>query len=259
MNEENYAGFYDDAFYKWQSTGSYKSAKVVTELVSQFLKPNSVVDLGCGVGAWLKAFQESGAETIQGYDGSWVNQENLLIPKECFSSCDLSMPIANQKSRFDLAISVEVAEHLPESAADNFVASLCNLSPVVLFSAATPGQGGKNHINEQWQSYWAKKFLLLGYEPFDIIRPSILGHANVDWWYQQNLILYIQRNHNLATSLSMWRRNPEQLDMVHPLVYMDAYRKAYRPKLRELLKKIPSAFVQDIYRKLNKRKNKHVR
>ena len=41
---------------------------------------------------------------------------------------------------FDVAISMEVAEHLPESSADPFVAVLTELSNCIVFTAAHPGR-----------------------------------------------------------------------------------------------------------------------
>jgi len=253
MSIDDNANHYDAAFYKWQSTGSYCSAQIVIELIASFIKPQSVIDLGCGIGTWLKAFQEAGVSKIQGIDGSWIKQNDILISRNVFSSGDLTRPVSLPGATYDMSMSVEVAEHLPEEASEDFVASLCNLSPVVLFSAATPGQGGKNHINEQWQSYWARKFMSHGYVPYDVIRPEILGNPEVEWWYQQNIILYVRKEHELTTKLNQWERKPEQLDWVHPKVYQSVYRKAYRPKLRELIKKIPSAISSDIQRNINRK------
>jgi hypothetical protein len=52
------------------------------------------------------------------------------------------------RKRFDLAISLEVAEHLPEGSAGALVSTLIEAAPVVVFSAAIKGQSGTNHINE---------------------------------------------------------------------------------------------------------------
>jgi hypothetical protein len=83
----------------------------------------------------------------------------LQIPKERFIPADLrNLPPAAEFGQFDLAICLEIAEHLPESCADALIKFLSELAPAVLFGAAIPGQGGVNHINEQWQSYWVAKF-----------------------------------------------------------------------------------------------------
>src|SRR5262249_14104781 len=85
---------------------------------------------------------------------------------------DISKPLDCER-RFDLAICLEVAEHLPSDCAADLVTNLCNAADVVLFSAATPGQGGTRHINEQRPSYWSHLFSRNGYRCLDAIRPII--------------------------------------------------------------------------------------
>jgi hypothetical protein len=92
--------------------------------------------------------------------------------------------------RFDLACSLEVAEHLSPSVADQLVLALVKAAPVVLFSAAIPRQGGTSHVNEQWASYWAEKFKRHGYVAIDCLRPALHGDRRVDWWYRQNALIY---------------------------------------------------------------------
>ena len=92
--------------------------------------------------------------------------------------------------RFGLVESLEVAEHLSPKRADSFIEDLTNLGDVILFSAAIAGQGGTHHINEQMQSYWAKKFENLGYVGIDYIRPLIWNNSSVEWWYRQNILIY---------------------------------------------------------------------
>ncbi len=89
-----------------------------------------------------------------------------------------------------MACSLEVAEHLPRLSAEGLIASLVNLAPVVMFSAAVPNQGGLSHINEQPQSFWARLFASHNYLALDCIRPKVFGARNVEWWYRQNTLVY---------------------------------------------------------------------
>lgn len=180
---------YDKTFYEGQADGSQRSAEIVVPLLMKMVDVRSVVDIGCGVGTWLKAFRTNGVDDTLGIDGDYVDRSDLRIPAERFRPADLRKAI-DLGRRFDLACSLEVAEHLPPSVADQFVATLVHAAPVVLFSAAAPGQGGMNHINEQWQSYWVERFAAHGYRVFDCIRPLIHGNDNVEWWYQQNILLF---------------------------------------------------------------------
>ena len=118
-----------------------------------------------------------------------MRDDQLLIPTDRFLRCRVgeTLPV---EERFDLAISLEVAEHLPQTHAAAFVGELTRLAPAVLFSAAIPGQGGLNHVNEQWPDYWAALFEAQGFQPIDTLRWRIWGDDQITWWYKQNLLLF---------------------------------------------------------------------
>ena len=104
---------------------------------------------------------------------------------------DLAQPLQIDR-RFDLALSLEVAEHLPPECGSEFVQTLTDLSSVILFSAAIPFQGGTDHLNEQWPEYWADRFDARGYVPIDCIRRRIWRNEDVEWWYAQNLMFFVR-------------------------------------------------------------------
>jgi SAM-dependent methyltransferase len=150
--------------------------------------PQSVVDLGCGTGSWLAAFA---IDDCLGVDGEWMRRHLLEIPEKNFVEHDLSRPFSIART-FDLALSIEVGEHLPAEAADFLVRSLVGLAPIVLFSAAIPFQGGTDHVNPQWPSYWAEKFRAHGYSACDVVRPAFWCHPDVRFFHAQNLVLYVR-------------------------------------------------------------------
>jgi SAM-dependent methyltransferase len=169
---------------------------IVVPIVLTMLPPvNSVVDFGCGIGRWLKAFKNCGVGEILGLDGEWCNKELLLkhIDKNEFRCVDLEYPIHLDKT-YDLVISLEVAEHLSEWAADAFVQSLVDAGKIILFSAAVPGQDGLNHINEQWPSYWENKFQQHGYKCYDLIRRKMQNDSKIQESYKQNMFFVIHRD-----------------------------------------------------------------
>jgi hypothetical protein len=133
---------------------------------------------------------ENGVEHLRGLDGDYVDRLQLCIDPSCFTAADLSKSF-EIGDLFDLAICVEVGEHLPQAHSEQFVRTLCRAAPVVLFSAAVPGQGGTGHINEQWPEYWARLFHLCGFHLCDSIRPRIRDDRRVRWWHRQNLVLYV--------------------------------------------------------------------
>ncbi len=187
---------YAPEFYEAVTEGSIRSANVVVPIVLALLgdcRPKSVVDAGCGAAAWLSVFRKQGIEDVLGLDGDYVPASALAIPPERFRAIDLKQPFTDDR-RFDLAMSLEVAEHLPAHCAQGFVKSLCRLAPIVLFSAAIPGQGGTDHVNEQWPWYWRHFFAAEGFRMFDPLRPIIFHDRRVEWWYRQNLFLYIRRD-----------------------------------------------------------------
>ena len=180
---------YDDHFYDEMNDRVLMSAKTVVPIILKMLEPTSVVDVGCGIGTWLAEFRACGVETILGIDGEHVNRTKLLIPSTSFMALDITKPLTVSR-RFDVAVSLEVGEHLPAACASSFVSSLCGLAPAVLFSAAIPGQGGQHHVNEQWPEYWRQLFAAHDFRMFDALRPSLWYDETVAVCYRQNVFLF---------------------------------------------------------------------
>lgn len=213
----------EHADYEKQVDISRRSANVIIPIILEYYHPTSVVDVGCGIGAWLAAVRDQGINDILGVDGQWVPLDKLAIPLHDFTVADLRKKF-NMTRRYDLAISLEVAEHLPEESAEQFVSSLTSLAPVVLFSAAIPHQGGPGHVNEQWPEYWAKMFEQHGYVPVDIVRPRVWANPDVCWWFAQNTLVYVDRDYlkkNDILFAASKATNCDQLSLVHPKKYMD--------------------------------------
>jgi len=172
----------------------------------------------------------------------FIRGMSVKIATRDFRRTKLEEPIRIER-RFDLAMSVEVAEHLPPERAAGFVADLCALAPVVLFSAAIPGQGGEHHVNEQWPSYWSRLFAARGYRASDVLRPAIWNDEQIAWWYRQNLVLFASadacaRHPKLAAACLPEGREPSPL--VHPHCYAQALRRA-EPHFGRWLKMGPHA------------------
>lgn len=215
---------YDDAFYNKQVDESYKSAIVFAQHLFGIFKPQSVIDFGCGRGAWLKAFREAGARTLVGLDGGWNSQEKMLDQEITFVQKDLNKAI-ELDCRYDLAISLEVAEHLQEDSAETFVKGIVMASDVVIFGAAYIGQGGVDHINEQTPTYWERHFRAHDYLAYDVFRPIFWGAEDVKYWYQQNTFLYVNST-SIVNKLLRERgfrpiSNVEFMECVHPVLFRE--------------------------------------
>ncbi len=237
---------YSERFYGEMQDANLTSARAVAPLVMSLVGPSSIVDVGCGEGLWLKAFAEAGAE-VRGVDGAWVNVDRLAIPKDRFAVCDLEQPF--ELGSADLAMSLEVAEHLPDAVADSFIASLTSIAPVILFSAAIPLQGGSHHVNEQWPEYWEKKFRARGYVPVDAVRRHVWDDERVSFFYAQNILLYVKES-----ELSKYSKLQEEiasghgkaLSLVHPFIF-----KYYAERWRMVvpfLGKLPVGFLHAVKR-----------
>lgn len=214
---------YTRSFYDEIRAGSLRSAEVIVPLVLQLLPVQSVVDVGCGDGSWLSVFRKLGVDDILGIDGHYVTRDLLQISEDHFQALDLTKPFALGRV-FDLAISLEVGEHLPAECASAFVESVTRLAPLVLFSAAIPLQGGNHHINEQWPDKWAQLFQGHGYVPIDFIRKQVWQNDAVEWWYAQNTLLFARADlieSNPALKAEFEKTNPNQLCLVHPRQYQN--------------------------------------
>lgn len=245
------SNFYDKNFYLQQRDLSLESAGEVVPYLKSILEPRRVVDVGCGVGTWLGEFLRQGVPDVLGLDGSYVRQEMLQIPIDRFRPTDLAQPrMVKVGEQFDLAISLEVAEHLPAAVADDFVALLASLAPTVVFSAAIPGQGGVNHINEQWPDYWLTRFEKHGYHAIDCLRPHFWNNKHVQLCYRQNMFL-IMRDEALLDRLRNQGTNYNwPLRMVHPDTFLDAISRP--PTLRQICHYLPGAVSASVKRRLTR-------
>jgi SAM-dependent methyltransferase len=212
---------YNQEFYSKLQESVQQSARVIVPLILELIQPRRVIDVGCGLGTWLSVFREFGISDVLGVDGDYISRENLEIPDEKFISSDLSKPLELNQI-FDLVVSLEVAEHLPEDCAETFINTLTSLGPLVLFSAAIPHQGGTGHVNEQWVEYWADLFNKRNYVPVDCLRRKIWNNHNVCWWYAQNILLFASRE-KLKEYPLLYKEykfsKSSQLSIVHPTKY----------------------------------------
>lgn len=186
-------GLYSHLFYKTRRRATRRSAEAMLPWVFDVVPCTSMADVGCGTGSWLAAAADLGVADTAGFDGKWVKRDLLEIPAERFHATDLAHPPAVSRA-YDLAISLEVGEHLPGRCASDFVRFLTDLAPAVLFSAAIPGQGGLHHLNEQWPAYWIDMFASRGYRAVDAVRGRFWEDRRVAYWYAQNAFFFVRED-----------------------------------------------------------------
>jgi hypothetical protein len=230
---------YNDKFYGDNKT-RLDSAGEILNFIFTILKPNSILDVGCGRGSWLKIAKKLGAKTVYGIDGSWNDGKNL-DDDIVYKSLDLNNSFILDRN-FDLTMCLEVAEHLEKTSADNLIYSLIKTSDVVMFSAAYKHQGGVKHKNENFHSYWANLFLKYNFVPFDIIRPAIWSNEKVSYWYRGNTFLYIKKNSpkfQVLINKYDYLKNNKLMDSIHPEMFfrkIESQSIAYH--LKQIVKKI---------------------
>jgi SAM-dependent methyltransferase len=205
---------YDRAFYEVSEGGMRVSAEALVPKILDWIEPNEVktmIDVGCGRGWWAAQFAGLGIDVL-GIDGGYV--QDPVVP---FRGLNLEKTFP-YLGKFDLALCLEVAEHLSEDRAGRFVHDLCKLAPIVVFSAAIPGQGGTGHVNEQPPEYWAAKFRHEGFIVTGSYRERIWDDDRIENWYRQNLL--IAYNEDEADCFYDWAlpRGPIP-HLVHPVLF----------------------------------------
>jgi SAM-dependent methyltransferase len=252
---------YDAAFYDEIDQWSRDSAAAIVPWIVDVLSPRAVIDVGCGHGAWLAAFKACGVADILGLDGAHVEPSGLEVEPSEFRAVDLRSPPSDVLGRFDLAVSLEVAEHLPASDADGFVSFLTGCAPVVLFSAAIPGQGGVGHVNEQWPAYWFDRFERHDFRAVDAVRPRFWNDERVRFFFAQNTVVYARLDlvDEIAGKLSATASAPgAPLALVHPemlqlLAEQARTRRGNAPSFRRLVRQLPGATTRAVRERWNKR------
>ena len=235
-------------FIHTEDVYNFTAPREILPSVISLLRPKSILDVGCGIGTWLAIAEQLGVTSILGVDGDYVDRSLLKISEDHFLAHDLTIPL-ELPHKFDLAICLEVAEHLPPSAADTLINTLTRCSDVILFSAAIPNQGGQNHINEQWTEYWQELFGAKGFFPFDILRGEFWNNQKIEFWYKQNIIIYASLEKGFALGLTP---NSVVSNLVHPELFDSKVREIDRlneieknkDKVYPLIKRLVKAIIK---------------
>lgn len=188
--------------HNWQYDESYflnevddaatESASDMADCLMLTYSPRTIVDVGCGTGALAKEMISRG-----------VQVEGLEYAEAAISICR-SRGVSVQKfdietqdppyRKVDLVLSFEVAEHLPERISNKYVSVLCAMGDQVIISAAPPGQGGTDHVNEQPPEYWVKKFEGSGFEEDTArtrqIRECFSRSDSIAGFYRENTMAF---------------------------------------------------------------------
>lgn len=214
---------YTKEYYAKYHEGALKSARVILPIVFELAKIKSIIDVGCGSGAWLDEVSTKHLDVLcAGIDESdhaldIAKEKSLYVARKTTEDLPTNFP-----TKYDLCLCLEVAEHIPMDQADALIDKLCSLSDLVLFSAAIPFQGGDGHVNEQWQGYWIEKFAEKGYRAIDCIRPVVWKNSEVAPWYRQNCFLFAKGG-AIAITDPLCQPLPDIASLVHPVLWQNAH------------------------------------
>ncbi len=180
---------YQSDFFDFVDRSSGRSAKAFLGRIKSDFSVQSVLDVGCGRGVWLKAWKALGVQDVKGVDGEYVDCTRLHVERAEFQALDISSPFSLGR-RFDVVQCLEVAEHVPAVRSAVLIDNLVSHGDLILFSAAIPGQGGEHHVNEQPLAYWVAKFKARGYRAYDFVRERVRAVPDIEPWYRYNSLVF---------------------------------------------------------------------
>jgi len=190
------ADAYPDDFWDFHDVGDWDN---FARAVLAHTRARSIVDVGCGQGLALAALAHiDPALRLKGYDDSPAALARAARRDLSVERLDiLALPpsraatLAAALRSFDLAICLEVAEHLPSWHAGKLV-TIVSAPRRLVFSAAHPGQGGRLHVNERPASYWIQRLAARGMRlarDDDAFRRDVAA-LDLPAWYGQNVHLF---------------------------------------------------------------------
>lgn len=181
---------YDERFYAKGDPMKLDSYPRFADALIRLCAPRSVVDVGSGSGLMLAEFAKRGV-AVRGIEGSSAAiARSQLGERIVRANLERGVP---DLGRFDLALCIEVGEHLTARSAPRLVEGLTRLSDVVVFTASQPGEGGGLvHINAQPQSYWRALFEERGFATSPLQAELLAAIADVPEprYLHENLMVF---------------------------------------------------------------------
>lgn len=185
----------DNAFYardiRTDRQHTYKS--IVDCCMNLFPATRSVIDFGCGSAWMLYYFMRDYSCEIKGIEPNELAKVYMSAEVRDFIDIqDLRDPLRLWK-KFDLALCLEVVEHIIDSYSDTVISNITKGAPILVFSAASPGQGGSEHVNERFFEYWMEKLLLANFEFCPVLTlaaKNFLKEARIKSWYANNISIF---------------------------------------------------------------------
>lgn len=193
---------YSKAYYDGIESANSHAYQLLAEALIEVFEPRSIADVGCGSGGISAALRDRGVKQIYPFDFSQASVD--MTKKRGFAAARrLDLTQAKEiPATADLCLCLEVAEHIPRKFEHHLVSLLSRVAPVLIFTAAPPGQGGHLHVNLRSQHHWKQLFREQGMEHDNTSQERMLhifgGHMIRD--YSTNLLVFRRRNQLLKPS-----------------------------------------------------------
>jgi hypothetical protein len=190
----------DNTFYassNYQRHQQYQEIYAfISSIILQELRPESVIDWGCGSAYLLHDLMSHGIE-VQGVEGSEESVKFHLSPKITNKIAIQDLLTYRNYKTYNLAVCMEVGEHLEFVQAESLVQKVAQSGKTIWWTAAQIGQNGPGHINCRPLYYWEKLFnendcyvnWLLTYKIKSLMLKSqkiCLGYP----WFRDNLMIF---------------------------------------------------------------------
>jgi len=209
IKEINENGFWNDT----QEFHCFDEKLCSTIIEFSKSKIKNIIDIGCGNGSYVKKFLDSNFECI-GYDGNPITPE---ITDGLCKVMDLSKP--TNLGKYDLAISLEVGEHIPKQYEQIFIDNVCSSSNNIIISWAVEGQGGYGHVNCQNNDYIIAEFNRRGYRYDENISKKLRENSTLPWFV--NTLMYFEYKNGLIIPEENYPQinieNPKNLKFIIPV------------------------------------------
>ncbi len=200
---------YNKDFFLSNQKEGLKIAEWFISLLQDIFEFQSLIDLGCATGHYLFYALKEGVSDVLGVEGSPAAFSNLLVDKKYIIQHDLRKPL-NLNRKYDIALSIEVAEHIDKKYSDVYLKSMCDCSDLIIFTAATPNQGGKCHVNEQPHKWWIEKFKKHSFrfdkKMTDLLRRKIKENAEagkfIVFWLEPNIMVFCRESKRAYNEIS---------------------------------------------------------
>jgi len=121
---------WNDDFFSKRKHIAWRAKPVCDQIIKQF-NPQSVVDVGCGIGEFLKEFQKCGIDII-GIEGTESVYPHLMISQDKIMIFDITDAPICVPEKYDLATCFMVIGRLPQDKWKNAARFLAKLSDTIV-------------------------------------------------------------------------------------------------------------------------------